>query len=114
MSPRPRSAPRATPTGGLRLRDRVIGLVFAVLGVALQRDFINALLHGGKFGLISTMLAPLLVCCGLLLLVRPDWYGSLNAGDGSGNDRAFLVVMGLGGLGLLVNAGLYVHATWFR
>lgn len=114
MNPSHRTSQGAGSIARLQIRQRVIGLVFAGLGLVMEYEFVKAILYGGEFGLIKTLLAPLLVSSGLLLLFRPDWYGSISRIDASGNTRAQLVVGLLWLLGAAINGGLYAYVTWLH
>lgn len=114
MNPPLRASNSARFSGGLQIKQRLIGLLAAGGGVYLEYNFLKAMFYGGEFGVFTSLAAPLLVLGGLLLLFRPDWYGSIEHHDGSGNERAQLLVAGLGFLGMAINGGLWAYMAWFQ
>ena len=95
------------------LKERLFGLLFLVGGIAGEYRFIQAFLHGGSFGLIGTAFAPAAVAGGLVLLVKPQLFGSVTSirydGKDMGDTLTWTVIGAVAVIGFAINAWLYFH-----
>lgn len=97
------------------IKERIYGLFFLAGGIFVKSSFIQAFLHGGSFGVITTALAPVLIVSGLVLLVKPGLYGSVTtieySGKNMGDTKTLAIISVLAVIGLAVKASLYSYAS---